>query len=664
MARSLVLGNGNMLVCYDEWGQVRDLYFPRVGLENHVGDQLMHRIGVFVDGSLHWFSSGEFSLTIEYEPNTLVGRVVARHEGIGLELRFSDIVYNEHDIYVRHIEVQNLADHDRNVRIFFNQQFHISESRHGDTGYYSPELHAIIHYKGRRVFLISARSNEAYFDDYGVGLLGIEGKEGTWRDAEDGVLSKSPIEHGSVDSVLSVPLFIPAGDVRTVSYWIAAARTYRMAEKYHRDILTRGPEHLRRTTNDFWRAWVKRKDFESCGVAESLVTLYERSLFVMRTHTDNRGALLASGDSSILQSGRDTYSYFWPRDGAYIVLAFLQAGHMTASDGFHAFCADLLTDEGYLLHKYRTDKSLGSSWHPWVRDGRVQPPIQEDETAITLITLGAHYDISRDVEMIERLYNPYIKRVADFLYKYRDKKTGLPLPSHDLWEEQFGTFTYTASCVYAGLMTAARFAEMLGKQVAAKRWFTAAAEVKEGILSQLIHADGRVLKSILFAHFAPEQDFTVDASSFYGLFKFGVLEPSDKRLVHAYEQVKKSLSTGADMIGIARYEGDYYFRSAENVPGNPWIITTLWLAEYEIARATTPEELVSAEARLQWARTHANQAGLLAEQFDPYTYESTSVTPLTWSHAQYVTTFLAYTKKLQELGVCAVSDPTDAKKKK
>jgi GH15 family glucan-1,4-alpha-glucosidase len=255
--------------------------------------------------------------------------------------------------------------------------------------------------------------------------------------------------------------------------------------------------------------------------------------------------------------------------------------------------------------------------------------------------------------MIERLYNPFIKRATDFLTKYRDKKTGLPLPSHDLWEERFGTFTYTAASVYAALKNAAQFANMLGKHVSAKRWDSAAEEVKEGILTHLIHEDGRVLKSIQYAHFSPEPDFTVDASSFYGLFRFGVLPADDSRLARAYEVVKERLSTGEDRIGIARYEGDYYFRSAQNVPGNPWIITTLWLAEYEIARAKTGTDLAPAMARLEWTVAHANQAGLLAEQFDPNTYQSTSVTPLTWSHAQYVITFLAYVKKMQELGVCA-----------
>ena len=67
MSRSLVLGNGSLLVCYDEWAQVRDFYFPHVGLENHVGERLMHRIGVFVDGTMHWLSGGGFDIRITYE---------------------------------------------------------------------------------------------------------------------------------------------------------------------------------------------------------------------------------------------------------------------------------------------------------------------------------------------------------------------------------------------------------------------------------------------------------------------------------------------------------------------------------------------------------------------------------------------------------------------
>jgi GH15 family glucan-1,4-alpha-glucosidase len=287
-----------------------------------------------------------------------------------------------------------------------------------------------------------------------------------------------------------------------------------------------------------------------------------------------------------------------------------------------------------------------------VRDGHAQPPIQEDETAITLLTLGEHYKVSRDVEYIEDLYNSYIKRAADFLARYRDKKTGLPLPSHDLWEERFGVFTYTASTVFAALETASYFAKLLGKEVASRRWHSVAEEVKRGILAELVREDGTILKSLAYDHASPEPDLTVDASSFYGLYKFGVLAPEDERLQRGYERVKEALTVGADRVGIARYVGDNYFRVHPTGPGNPWLITTLWLTEYEIKRAASVEDLAAPLRRLQWVRERANRSGLLAEQYDPISLAPISVTPLVWSHAQYAITFLAYTNKLKELHAC------------
>ena len=316
---------------------------------------------------------------------------------------------------------------------------------------------------------------------------------------------------------------------------------------------------------------------------------------------------------------------------------------------------NILTDDGYLLHKYRPDRSLGSSWHPWVRDGVAQPPIQEDETAITLITLGKHYEVTRDVEFVENLYNSYIRRVADFLVRYRDKSSGLPLPSHDLWEERFAVFTYTASLVSAALKTAAQFAELLGKEIASKRWMSAAKEVQEAIEHELVDRDGRVAKSMRCGTADGERDYTVDVSAFYGLFRFGVLDVHDVRLAQAYERVIASLSVGKDGLGIARYEQDYYYRVHENTPGNPWVLTTCWVAEYEIARAKNAKDLVQPEKRLRWVLEQANEAGLFAEQYDPVTSQPLSVTPLVWSHAQYVTAFLAYTEKKRTLGLCDTS---------
>ena len=116
----------------------------------------------------------------------------------------------------------------------------------------------------------------------------------------------------------------------------------------------------------------------------------------MRTHADDHGAIIASADSDMLQSGRDTYSYMWPRDGAFSAMAFDMAGNFVIAERFFSFCARVIDEKGYLMHKYRPDDSLGSSWHPWMRNGKVELPIQEDETALVLIGLWHHYFHSKD----------------------------------------------------------------------------------------------------------------------------------------------------------------------------------------------------------------------------------------------------------------------------
>jgi GH15 family glucan-1,4-alpha-glucosidase len=70
----------------------------------------------------------------------------------------------------------------------------------------------------------------------------------------------------------------------------------------------------------------------------------------------------------------------------------------------------------------------------------------------------------------------------------------------------------------------------------------------------------------------------------------------------------------------------------------PWIICTLWLADYLLEKRDNDEELTQAQEILTWVTNHALHSGVLGEQIDPITGEPISVSPLTWSHAAYITT--------------------------
>ena len=55
MARSIVLSNGELCIALDRFAEVRDVYFPHVGYEDHARGHYIHHIGVWVDGTISWF---------------------------------------------------------------------------------------------------------------------------------------------------------------------------------------------------------------------------------------------------------------------------------------------------------------------------------------------------------------------------------------------------------------------------------------------------------------------------------------------------------------------------------------------------------------------------------------------------------------------------------
>ncbi len=109
------------------------------------------------------------------------------------------------------------------------------------------------------------------------------------------------------------------------------------------------------------------------------------------------------------------------------------------------------------------------------------------------------------------------------------------------------------------------------------------------------------------------------------------------------------------MGGIARYEDDHYQQVSHEtgpVPGNPWILCTLWLAEWYIARARSAAELSRPLELLRWAVSRGLPSGVLPEQVHPYDGRPLSVSPLTWSHAQFVHATLRYLDRLHALDLC------------
>ncbi len=639
MARSVILGNGSLTIGLNERGLVNDFYYPYVGLDNlNTSRSMHHRIGVWIDGMFSWTDEHEWQAHVTFEDDALVSRVKLRHEALQVELSCTDFVDYEMNAFGRQIIVTNHADIDRNIRIFMHQVFEISRYGRGDTALYVPDDNYILDYKGRCSLLIYAQQADGRgFDSFSVGNYGIEGKEGTYRDAEDGELSGNAVEHGGVDSVIRLSSAIKAHGSDTLHYWIVAADNQYAAEQLHKQIQQEGLTARLDKTRSYWHSWLGVADSRLSDVSDEYRAAIHKSLMVIRAHTDKRGGIIASCDSSIYNYGRDYYSYVWPRDGAYAIWPLIKLGYTEEPKKFFEFCRDILTHDGYLMHKYQPDRAIGSTWHPLLHGRRSELAIQEDETAIVLFMLGEYLRYSDDSDFVQSLYNTFIQPAANFLASFIDEQTCLPHASYDLWEEKFSTSTYTVATVYRALQVAADMAERYNFPDDEVRWRDAAKTILSGVTVFFDTNRGALRKGFLLQdNGSLEFDNVIDVSSLYGAWKFGLFQQHDSFITDTVQQIESILLDINPTGGSPRYEHDSYFESKPAYQGNPWFVTTLWIAQYYASTGRKQE----AERLVAWTLGLQLPSGVLSEQIEPTTGVAVSVTPLVWSHAELINTIL------------------------
>ncbi len=655
MPRDIPIGNGHLLVNFDARYRLRDIYFPHVGKDNQSAGHPF-RVALWVDGHFSWLHDEPWTVDLRYQPDTLATDVTLGHPGLAIEIRCTDVVdFHEH-VLVRKFVVSNHASHARAIRLFFHQDFHISEQEVGDSAYYDPAPRALIHYKDNRWFLMNGRveSASAGFDQWAVGTKDTAGNEGTWRDAEDGELSGNSVVQGAVDSVGALHTTLPPNGSSTIWYWLACGFSHQDVTTVNSVVLDKSPDVLQARTEAYWRLWANAEPNQLDALSPEVADLFRRSLLIVRTQIDYDGGIVAATDYDITAFARDTYAYVWPRDGALVAHALDDAGYEGTTRPFFDFLSRVQSSHGYFLHKFNPDGTLASSWHPWYRDGERELPIQEDETGLPLWALWHHFDKFHDVEFVRPFYRQMIKPAADFLAMHVDP-SGLPKPSYDAWEERWGVHAWTVAASWAGLMAAARFFAVFGDAADAEHAAAVASNMRQAASDRLWHeGEGRFLRTISPGEGgAYSSDLIVDASV-CGLFLFGMFEADDPRMVATMQTMRERLWVGTSIGGLARYEHDGYQRATADaaIPGNPWFICTLWLAQWQIKTATAIGDLDQPATLLEWVAKRALPSGVLAEQVNPDDGSAVSVAPLTWSHATFVQTVLDYLEKRQAFDRC------------
>ncbi len=625
--RDAVIGNGRLTLAYDARGCIREVYYPQPGLWNHSLGAPSH-IGFQSQGITYWL--GETTPAPRLQATGREVQIIWKDLDQGLEVHLQDCLDSSLPLLRRHFHLRGVAG--AKVTLLLHHDFRLLETENLDGVRFCPSQRFLLHYKRQQ--------------NIGVGLVEPSSWAVRWtlgrRDGEDGRgiralverqgLDNNPCAVGAGESVLGIDVVLDDEGHARISSYVAAWQEQEEKAQIDSSLKEHSSHLVAPDTRE-----------ETTASTRTLVNHAKDLLSVFGS------AVIASPDSESLEVAKEHYGYIWPRDGAFVAMTWDALGEHTRARRFYDFCEKALLEEGYLLQRYHPDGTPGSSWHPEPQSKSRLRPIQEDSTALCCLAASRHFlSVQQKSQASARhLAENLILPSARFLVSYRDEESGLPLPSHDLWEERFGIHTFTVAAVIAALKSAAEVARIL-KREEARQFQTVAESMDEALQTRLFHQDaGRFARTATVqANGSLHLDATPDAS-LCGLFLFDHGKIHDPLVQRTMTSIEEELWVRNGVGGMARYHDDHYHRRShdpDKIPGNPWIICTLWLAQWH-ALAGDDEGRLRAESLLTWVADRARPSGALPEQVHPTTGENVSVCPLVWSHSTLIDAFTALNPK-------------------
>ena len=201
MPRELLLGNDRMLVSFDADYRLRDFFYPHIGTGEPPG-RLLSRMGSTWTGSSAGSSAAGWSIAIRVTSRTAWWAGSRRAtRSWGLRSSASTPSDFHEALYVREIVLHNLRPTPRRYAFSFTTTSPFLGDRRGGHRDFDPvtagrgALQGCPLLPGQRDGRRRRRRHR-----WATGQKGVNGREGTFRDAEDGVLTGNPIAQGAVDS--------------------------------------------------------------------------------------------------------------------------------------------------------------------------------------------------------------------------------------------------------------------------------------------------------------------------------------------------------------------------------------------------------------------------------------------------------------------------------
>jgi oligosaccharide amylase len=626
-----IIGNSKFLASLGRTGKMYRLWWPNIDLPQHV-DAI--RTGIQTGHSpVSWFDeqADGWKHEAQYVAKTNIFRVSARSEQQPVQVESLHLAVPGQDVIVREYTFTNVSEQSVSFSFIVHSSFLVSENQLYNTTLFNATDDSLVHFRHKYYFALSSAN---VCTGYQAGLH--------WDSVQHGELNGNNIDMRP-DGALKWHIGeLAAGASVTIPVYLTAGHDEQCALQQMRTAKGKASSEWIAETTAYWHEFLAAA--APCPLEDADISnLYDRSLLMFKLMADEQtGSIIAAPEFDEKFARCGGYSFCWGRDAAFITTALDKAGLGSLSDSFYAWTLTAQSPDGSWQQRHYHDGSLAPSWG-----------LQIDEGASILWGMWQHYLENKDSRFAEQVW-PAVEKGASFLMGFLHAETGLPKPSIDLWEEREASHTYSSAAVYGGLTAAASFAELTGRPELASEWTAAAGRISAAIkklcwnedrgsfyrgVDLTVHsgkyeqaiasgATGYVAESIKgYKKYTLDHDAVIDISLLGIAVPFGAV-PADHDYMRRTADAVESALTVHGVGGIKRYEDDNY------IGGNPWILTTLWLAHYRIQTGSVDE----AKQLLKWALDHRTETGLLPEQVDKHTGETAWVVPLTWSHAMFILT--------------------------
>jgi len=377
----------------------------------------------------------------------------------------------------------------------------------------------------------------------------------------------------------------------------------------------------------------------------------------------NMSLLLVKDDQNpmtgeISASPSPVYLYTWVRDGSFSAMSLQDAGHIKSALKYWKWMA---SEQGNDIAN-GTWQTRFDFWNGDVSTDWIAP----EYDSVGLFQMGIYnlFELTHNYTLI----TPFMKYINNSVaFEEKSISTyGLIPEDHSIWEQQLGYYFWTQSIDDIGMKDSILLKTQMAppglpapgvppvppQQIMSLNNLQANYSLLTDNIVKYFYADG------IFAQYItpitsqypgagqPATSFimnnTPDASQILPI-ALGFLNPNSQFSESVVANVVSILENHR-VGGLPRYYNDLYHYTEyggylqSSGPSPPWIVTTLFLGEYDEQTGN----MSGALSLLSWAANHT-QSGLLPEAVDPnFGTIIASTSPLTWSSAMYVMVSLGY----------------------